>query len=64
MIDAFIDVEICPLLIETRTVPIYCCLIDDTRTDDDLPWYHDIYQFLRLGAYPKATTTQYKRALR
>ncbi|KAL6324446.1 hypothetical protein AAG906_013050 [Vitis piasezkii] len=53
-----------PLLIESRSVPAYCCLIDDVELDDGLPWYHDIYQFLRLGAYPKAATTKDKRALR
>ena len=52
------------LLIESRSVPAYCCLIDDVELDDGLPWYHDIYQFLRLGAYPEATTTKDKRTLR
>ena len=27
------------LLIESRFVPTYCCLIDETKLDDDLPWY-------------------------
>ena len=35
-----------PLLVETRVVPAYCCLIDESRFDDGLSWYHDIYQFL------------------
>ena len=39
-------------------------LIDDTEPDDGLPWYHDIYHFLRLGVYPEAATTKDKRALR
>ena len=39
-------------------------LIDDTEPDDGLPWYHDIYHFLRLGVYPEAATTKGKRALR
>ncbi|RVX05886.1 hypothetical protein CK203_023919 [Vitis vinifera] len=38
--------------------------IRDTEFDDGLPWYHDIYQFLRLDAYPEASTTKDKRALR
>ncbi|RVW65903.1 hypothetical protein CK203_007284 [Vitis vinifera] len=52
-----------PLLIESRSAPAYCCLIDDVR-DDGLPWYHDIYHFLRLGVYPEAATAKDKRALR
>nr|CAN69635.1 hypothetical protein VITISV_040266 [Vitis vinifera] len=32
--------------------------------DDGLPWYHDIYQFLRLGIYPEVSMTKDKRALR
>ncbi|RVX21644.1 Gag-Pol polyprotein [Vitis vinifera] len=32
--------------------------------DDGLPWYHDIYHFLRLGIYPEAATAKDKRALR
>ncbi|KAL6346218.1 hypothetical protein AAG906_027972 [Vitis piasezkii] len=31
---------------------------------DDLPWYHDIHQFLRSGTYPEAATTKGRRALR
>ena len=58
------DATVLPLLIESRSVPTYCCLIDETEFVDGLPWYHDIYQFLRLGAYPKAATAKDKRALR
>ena len=29
-----------------------------------MPWYHDIYQFLRLAAYLEAVTAKDKRALR
>ena len=43
MIDILTDVVICPLVIELRIVPVYCCLIDDVEIQDDLPWYHDIY---------------------
>ncbi|RVW45429.1 hypothetical protein CK203_079721 [Vitis vinifera] len=53
-----------PLLIESRSAPAYCCLIDDVEPDDGLPWYHDIYHFLRLGVYPEAATAKDKRALR
>ena len=64
MIDIPADATVHPLLIESRSVPTYCCLIDDTKLDDGLPWYHDIYHFLRLGVYPEATTAKDKRALR
>ena len=64
MIDIPADATVRPLLIESRSAPAYCCLIDDTEPDDGLPWYHDIYHFLRLIVYPKASTTKDKRALR
>ncbi|KAL6321646.1 hypothetical protein AAG906_025478 [Vitis piasezkii] len=64
MIDIPVDATVRPLLIESRSAPAYCCLIDDTEIDDGLPWYHDIYHFLRLGVYPKAATTKDRRALR
>ena len=64
MIDIPVDVIVRHLLIELRSVLAYYCLIDDTELDDGLPWYHDIYHFLRLGAYPEATTTKDNRALR
>ena len=53
-----------PLLIETRSAPTYCCLIRDIENQDELPWYHDIYQFLSCGAYPETTTTKDRRSLR
>ena len=31
---------------------------------DDLPWYHDIYQFLRSYTYPKVAIAKDRRALR
>ncbi|RVW90253.1 hypothetical protein CK203_036778 [Vitis vinifera] len=49
MIDIPTDTVVRPLLIESRSVPAYCCLIDEAKLDDGLPWYHDIYQFLRLS---------------
>ena len=64
MIDIPVDTIVRPLLIESRSIPTYCCLIDETKLDGGLPWYHDIYQFLRLGAYLEATTTKDKRTLR
>ena len=64
MIDIPIEATVCPLLIESRSVPAYCCLIDEAKFDDGLPWYHDVYQFLRLGAYPEAATAKDKRALK
>ncbi|RVW84686.1 Retrovirus-related Pol polyprotein from transposon 17.6 [Vitis vinifera] len=45
MIDIPIDTTVRPLLIESRSAPAYCCLIDDVEPDDGLPWYHDIYHF-------------------
>ncbi|KAL6330164.1 hypothetical protein AAG906_040084 [Vitis piasezkii] len=64
MIDIPIDTVIRPLLIESRLVLVYCCLIDEAELDDGLPWYHDIYQFMRLDIYPEVATTKDKRALR
>ena len=64
MIDIPADATVHPLLIESRSVPNYCFLIDKADLDDGLPWYHDIYQFFRLGTYPEVTTTKDKRALR
>ena len=63
-IDIPTDTIVCPLLIESRSVPVYCCLIDEAKLDDGLSWYHDIYHFLRFDTYPKVTTTKDKRALR
>ena len=53
-----------PLLIELRSAPAYCCLIGETEVQDDLPWYHDIYQFLRSSTYPEVATAKDRRALR
>ena len=51
MIDIPVDAIFWPLLIESRLVPAYYCLIHKTELDDGLPWYHNIYQFLRFGAF-------------
>ena len=64
MIDIPAEATVHPLLIESRSIPAYCCLIDEAEFDNGLPWYHDIYQFPRLGAYPEATTAKDKRTLR
>nr|CAN80465.1 hypothetical protein VITISV_025866 [Vitis vinifera] len=64
MIDIPTDTIVHPLLIESRSVPAYCCLIDEAELDNGLPWYHDIYQFLRLDIYHEVATTKDKRALR
>nr|CAN76519.1 hypothetical protein VITISV_038489 [Vitis vinifera] len=64
MIDIPTDTIVRPLLIKSRSVPTYSCLIDEANFDDGLPWYHDIYQFLRLGAYPEAAMAKDKRTLR
>ena len=52
------------LLIETRSVLAYCCLIGDIENQDELPWYHNIYQFLSCGDYLETTTSKDRRALR
>ena len=39
-------------------------MIDEAELDDGLPWYHDIYQFLRFETYPKVASTKDKRTLR
>ena len=41
MIDVPKGVVVCPLLVETKGVPAYCCLIDDLGFDNGLSWYHD-----------------------
>ena len=64
MIDIPVDATVRPLLIESRSAPAYCCLINDVEPNDDLPWYQDIYHFLSLGVYPEAATTKDRRALR
>ena len=64
MIDILIDIVVRHLLIESRSVPTYCCLIDEAELDDGLPWYHDIYKFFRLGIYPEVATTKDNRALK
>ena len=64
MIDIPAEATVHPLLIESRSIPAYCCLIDEAEFDNGLPWYHDIYQFPRLGAYLEATTAKDKRTLR
>ena len=64
MIDIPANTVVHHLLIKLRSIPTYCCLIDEAEFDDGLPWYHDIYWFLRLDAYPKAITAKDKRALR
>ena len=53
-----------PLLIETRSAPTYCCLIGDIEDQDELPSYHDIYQFLSCGAYLESASAKDKRTLR
>ncbi|RVW40338.1 Retrovirus-related Pol polyprotein from transposon 17.6 [Vitis vinifera] len=57
-VDIPTNVVVRPLLIETRSAPAYCHLIDETEVQDDLPWFHDIRQFLRFGTYPEATTAK------
>ena len=64
MVEIPVGVIVRPLLIETRSAPAYCFLIGDIENQDELPWYHDIYQFLSCGDYPETTTSKDGRALR
>ena len=64
MIDILTDTIVRSLLIESRSISAYCCLIDETEFDDGLPWYHDIYQFLKFDTHRKVNVTKNKRALR
>ena len=64
VIDIPKGVAVCPLLVETKVFPTYCCLIDEFRLDDGLSWYDDIYQFLQYDTYPEAAITKDRRALR
>ncbi|XP_010645202.1 uncharacterized protein LOC104877817 [Vitis vinifera] len=57
-------VTIRPLLIETRSAPAYYCLIGEIEDHIELPWYHDIYQFLSCCTYPESTSAKDRRALR
>ncbi|RVW67410.1 hypothetical protein CK203_065198 [Vitis vinifera] len=50
-------------LLADRSAPAYCCLIGDIEDQDELS-YHDIYQFLLCGAYPKSASTKDRRTLR
>ena len=61
--DIPIDVVIHPLLIELRSAPAYYCLIGETKVQDDLPWYRDIYQFLRSGTYPEVASVVFRSSL-
>ena len=64
VVEILAGVIVQPLLIETRSAPAYYCLIGDIENHDELPWYHDIYQFLSCGTYPETTIAKDKRALR
>ena len=63
-VDISTNVVIHPLLIESRFAPTYCCLIGETEVQDDLPWYHEIYQLLRFGTYLEAAIAKDRRTLR
>ena len=52
------------MLIETRSTPAYCCLIGDIEDQDELPWYHNIDQFLSCYAYLESDWAKDRRALR
>ncbi|XP_034693824.1 uncharacterized protein LOC117920420 [Vitis riparia] len=57
-------VNVRPLLIETKSAPAYYCLIGEIEDQIELPWYHDIYQFLSCSAYPESASAKDRRALR
>ena len=64
MIEIPAGVTVPPLLIETRSAPAYYCLIGDIEDQDELPWYHEIYQFLACGTHPQASIAKDRRVLR
>ena len=64
IIEIHAEVTVRPLLIETRFAPAYYFLIGDIEDQDELPWYHDIYQFLSCVAYLEPTLARDKRVLR
>ena len=64
IIEIHVGVTMQPLLIETRSAPVYYCLIGDIENRDKFPWYHDIQQFLLYGTYPELAMAKDKRALR
>ena len=64
MIDIPVEANVRHLLIESRSIPAYCCLIDETEFNDGLLWYHDIYQFMRFDTYLEVATAKDKRTLR
>ena len=43
MIYILVDTVVCLLLIESRYILVYNCLIHETKLNDGLPWYQDIY---------------------
>ena len=57
-------VTVRPLLINTRSTLTYYCLIGDIEDQDELPWYHDIYQFLSCDTYLESASAKDRRALR
>ena len=63
-IDIPIDVVVRSLLIKLRSALTYCCLIGETEVQDYLPWYYDIYQFLKSSTYLEVGTTKDRIALR
>ena len=48
MIDIPEGVVVHPLLVETRSVPAYCCLIDKSGFDDGLSWHMIFISFLDM----------------
>ena len=53
-----------PLFIETRSTPANCYLIGEIEDRVELPWYHDIHQFLSYDTYLASASTKDRRALR
>ncbi|RVW68785.1 hypothetical protein CK203_060967 [Vitis vinifera] len=52
------------LRVQNQFGPAYGHLIDETKVQDDLPWFDDIHQFLISNTYPKATIAKDRRELR
>ena len=52
------------VLIETRSMLAYYYLIGQIEDQVELPWYHDIHQFLSYDTYPDLASAKDRRALR
>ncbi|MBY3556044.1 ribonuclease HI family protein, partial [Modestobacter lapidis] len=56
--------DVKPLVVECRNQPVYCCAIRNGEPEDDHPWYHDIWIYLKEGEYPEGASHNDRRTLR